>query len=91
MRLKAIGIYDEKRDALRFMKASDYSDRDYDGIQLRKWKDNMPVLISRSKKTAPLMWRVSYGFSQIFFRTFEEAVEFCSSRGMEMVKGQVEK
>ena len=91
MRLKAIGIYDEKRDALRFMNASDYSDRDYDGIQLRKWKDNMPVLISHSKKTAPLMWRVSYGFSQIFFRTFEEAVEFCSSRGMEMVKGQVEK
>ena len=92
MKLKPIGIYDEDEDGdvLCFMKASDYSNRDYEGIQLRKTKKGMPVVISRSRKTAPLEWKVSFGFSQIFFRTFDEAVEFCNSRGMDKVKGQVE-
>ena len=85
-----IGIYDEDGDALCLMKASDFSDRNYEGIQLRKTKEGMPVIISQSRKTAPLMWKVSYGFSQIFFRTFDEAIEFCGSRGMDMVKGKRE-
>ena len=90
MKMIPIGIYDEDGDALCLMKASDFSDRNYEGIQLRKTKEGMPVIISQSRKTAPLMWKVSYGFSQIFFRTFDEAIEFCSSRGMDMVKGKTE-
>jgi hypothetical protein len=90
MKMIPIGIYDEDGDALCLMKASDFSDRNYEGIQLRKTKEGMPVIISQSKKTAPLMWKVSYGFSQIFFRTFDEAIEFCGSRGMDMVKGKPE-
>jgi len=90
MKMIPIGIYDEDGDALCLMKASDFSDRNYEGIQLRKTKEGMPVIISQSRKTAPLMWKVSYGFSQIFFRTFDEAIEFCGSRGMDMVKGQEE-
>ena len=86
MNLIPMGFYSEDGDVLCLMKASDYSDSNYDGIQLRKSRDGMPVIISRSKKTAPLMWKVAYGFSTIFFRTFEEAVGFCSSRGMEIVK-----
>lgn len=90
MKMIPIGIYDEDGDALCLMKASDFSDRNYEGIQLRKTKQGMPVIISQSRKTAPLMWKVSYGFSQIFFRTFDEAIEFCGSRGMDMVKDQEE-
>ncbi len=90
MKMIPIGIYDEDGDALCLMKASDFSDRNYEGIQLRKTKEGMPVIISQSRKTAPLMWKVSYGFSQIFFRTFDEAIEFCGSRGMDMVKGKRE-
>lgn len=90
MKMIPIGIYDEDGDALCLMKASDFSDRNYEGIQLRKTKEGMPVIISQSRKTAPLMWKVSYGFSQIFFRTFDEAIEFCGSRGMDMVKGKTE-
>ena len=88
MKLVPIGIYDEDGNALCVMKASDYSDRNYEGVQLRKTKKGTPVIISRSKKTSPMEWKVSYGFSQIFFRTFDEAIEFCGSRGMDLVKGK---
>lgn len=91
MRFVPIGLYDDDDRGLYYMGPSDYSDKNYDGIELRKDRKGMPVVISRSRKTAPMMWKVSYGFSQIFFRTFDEAVEFCSSRGMELVKGQVDK
>lgn len=90
MKLKAIGIYEDDKDSLRFMNASDFSDKNYEGIQLRQFRKGMPVIISKSRKTTPLEWKVSYGFSQIFFRTFDEAIEFCDSKGMEIVKGQVE-
>ena len=90
MKLKPIGIYDEDGDLLCFMKASDYSDKNYVGIQVRETEKGMPVIISLSRKTAPLMWKVAYGFSQIYFRSFAEAVEFCTSRGMDIVKGQGE-
>ena len=88
MKLVPIGIYDEDSDALCLMKASDFSDRNHEGIQVRRTKEGEPVIISKSRKTAPLEWKVSYGFSQIFFRTFEEAVNFCGSRGMDLVKGK---
>ena len=59
MKMIPIGIYDEDGDALCLMKASDFSDRNYEGIQLRKTKQGMPVIILQSRKTAPLMWKVS--------------------------------
>ena len=90
MKLKPIGICDDDGNALCLMKASDFSDGNYEGIQLRRAKDGMTVIITKSRKTAPLMWRVVYGFSEVYFRTFSDAVEFCNSRGMEIMKGQVE-
>lgn len=71
-------------------KASDYSDKLYDGVQLRKTEKGDPVVIMHCKRDDPMRWKVIYGFSTIFFRTFAEAVEFCNSRGMEVVKEQYE-
>ena len=89
MKFIPIGIADSKcMDA--FLNPSDYSDRYYDGIQIRKTPKNSLVLIMRSKETAPMDWKVVYGFSSVFFHTFEEAAEFCSRRGMTPVKGKHE-
>ena len=44
MKMIPIGIYDEDGDALCLMKASDFSDRNYEGIQLRKTKKGMKWL-----------------------------------------------
>ncbi len=86
MRFIPIGIADSKHmDA--FMNPADFSDRHYDGVQLRKTPANNMVLIMRSRETSPMDWKVVYGFSSVFFRTFEEAAAFCQSRGMTLVKG----
>ena len=90
MKLRPIGLYDEDGNGPYCMDPSDFSDRSYDGIQLRKARNGMPVIIMQSKRTAPLMWKVVYGFSEVYFRSFAEAVEFCNSRGMEIMKGEVD-
>ena len=87
MRFIPIGIADGK-SMDEFLRPSDYSDKHYDGIQLRKAPNDNMVLIMRSKETTPMDWKVVYGFSSVFFRTFEEAVEFCRNRRMSLVKGE---
>ena len=71
-----------------FLDPSDYSDGHYDSIRLRKAPNNNVVLIMRSKGTSPMDWKVVYGFSSVFFKTFEEAAEFCNDRRMTLVKGE---
>ena len=71
-------------------KASDYSDKLYDGVQLRKTAKGDPVVIMHCKRDDPMRWKVIYGFSTIFFKDFASAVDFCNSRGMEVVKEQYE-
>ena len=85
MRFIPIGIADSK-DMEAFLNPSDFSDRQYDGIQIRKSPQNNLVLIMRSKETSPLNWKVVYGFSSVFFHTFKEATDFCIRHGMRLVK-----
>ena len=89
MKLTPIGVSSDV-DARRLMRAEAFSDHRYDGIQLRTDQKKNPVVIMHSKETDPLRWKVVYGFSQVFFRSFAEAVEFCNSRGFQLVKDQVE-
>ena len=89
MKLIPIGVSPDV-DARRLMRAEDFSDRRYDGIELRTDRQKNPVVIMHSKETDPLRWKVVYGFSQVFFRSFAEAVEFCNSRGFQLVKDQVD-
>jgi len=90
MKLIPIGIMEDAKEGLPCMKASDYSNKLYDGIQLRRTEKNDPVIIMKSKRDDPLRWKVMFGFSQVFFRTFAEAVEFCNSRGMKLAREQYE-
>lgn len=67
---------------------SDYSSKLYDGIRLYRDGKQRPVIISRCKRSDPLPWRIVYGFSSVFFRTFEEAVAFCNTRDMTLVQSE---
>ena len=90
MKFRPIGIISEKGKLPYGMKPSDFSDRLYDGLQLRKTGNVLPVVIMKCKRNDPLPWKVVYGFSSVFFRDFASAVAFCNSRGMEIMKEQVE-
>ncbi len=90
MKMRPIGMTGSNVNPCRFGKASDFSNNAYDGVQMFEGRNNTPVIVMKSKTTAPLMWKVVYGFSQIFFRSFEEAIAFCESRGMQMIKEQDE-
>jgi len=74
-------------DAMPVLKASDFSDKNYDGVQLRKGQKDSIVLIMHSRKTSPMEWKVVYGFSQVFFHSFEEAVAYCERCGMKPADG----
>ena len=50
--------------------------------------NQIPVVIQRSNETAPLRWKVVFGYSQVFFRTLAEAVKFCNSRGFQLLTEQ---
>ena len=90
MKLKPIGIYRDADTKMPRMRAADYSTDTYDAVELRTDRKENPVIIMHSKRTAPLTWKVVYGFSEIFFRSFAEAVAFCNTHGFEMAKEQVE-
>lgn len=90
MKFTPFGIYRNSKNKMPRMKASDYSTAAYDAVELRSGRKQTPVIIMHSKRTTPLMWKVVYGFSEVFFRSFAEAVEFCNSRGFQIVKEQVE-
>lgn len=89
MKLTPIGICEDADNKPR-MKASDFSTPLYDAVELRADRKENPVIIMHCKRTDPLRWKVIYGFSQVFFRTFAEAVEFCNTRGFRLMKEQVE-
>jgi len=87
MKFKPIGIVNAKH-LYKFVKPSNYSDKNYNCVEVRNSRDDKPVIIMQSKKTTPLMWKVCYGFSQVYFRSFKEAIDFCNSRGMKIIKEQ---
>ena len=89
MRIVHIGI-SRGSDGISFMRPEDFSTDRYDGVQLRSDGRKNPVVIMHSKRTDPLRWKVVYGFSQVFFRSFADAVAFCNSRGFQLVKDQVD-
>ena len=90
MKLIPIGITPEKKNILHSMEASDFSDKLYDGVQLRRTDKGTPVIIMHCKRDDPMRWKVIYGFSTIFFKDFASAVDFCNSRSMEIIKEQTE-
>ena len=89
MRFVPIGVTRDT-DATAYMKPEDFSNKRYDGDQLKTGRQENLVVIMRSKETDPLRWKVVYGYSHVFFRSLAEAVEFCNSQGFRLVKEQLE-
>lgn len=89
MKFIPMGICGDADTAYSHMSAKAFSDSLYDGVELRTDRKSNPVIIMHCKRTAPLTWKVVYGFSEVFFRTFAEAVEFCNTRGFKLMKEQV--
>ena len=91
MKFRPVGIYSEdKTKSGGYMRATDFSNDRYDGVELRRTQKGLSVVIMHCKRDDPMRWMVQYGFSSVFFNTFADAVEFCNSRGMEIMKEQVE-
>ena len=90
MKLIPIGIYSDAGKQPPSMRASDFSTDRFEGVELRADRKHDPVVIMKSRQDDPLNWKVVYGFSTVFFRSFAEAVEFCNSRGFRLMKEQVE-
>ena len=88
MKFKPIGIF--RNAGTPRMDAADFSDKYFDGVEVRSDRKHNPVIIMGSRRTDPLSWKVVYGFSQVFFRSFAEAVEFCNTRGFQLMKEQVD-
>ena len=86
MKFIPIGIAPEA-DFASLMNASDFSDKTHDGVQLRKTPNEKLVLIMHSRKSSPMDWKVVWQFSEVYFRTFEEAVAFCEDHGMKLMEG----
>ena len=91
MRNIPIGIYRNDDTGIPAMKVENFNTDKYTTVELREDSRKRPVMITRSVDTAPLSWKVVYGFSQVFFRTFAEAVEFCNSRGFKLIKQSAER
>ena len=89
MKFKPIGIVPEKGKMPYGMKASDFNNDLYDGVQLRSTDRGLPVVIMHCKRDDPMRWKVIYGFSTVFFDSFQSAVDFCNSAGMKIMKEQV--
>lgn len=89
MRTIPYGIAGDDGTALSHVRLRDLSSGIYDAVELRSDGRQRPVIIMHTNRPDPMTWKVVYGFSSIFFRSFAEAVEFCNSRGFQIVKRQV--
>ena len=90
MKLIPIGIYSDAGKQPPRMRASEFSTDRFEGVELRAARKHDPVVIMKSRQNDPLNWKVVYGFSTVFIRSFADAVEFCNSRGFRLMKEQVE-
>ena len=55
-----------------------FSDKKYKCELLLQNRKGEPVAISQHKDTG--VWRVSFGFSTVFFATYDEALAYCKGR-----------
>ena len=87
MRFRPVGIARIPGQDRVHIDPSGYSDEIYDGVRGGYDDRDRPVVIMCSKREDPLRWKVVYGFSTVFFKTFKEAMDFCRSRNMTIAEG----
>lgn len=47
-------------------------------------QDGKPVAVSQCKDDEHPFWRVDYGFSSLFFKTYDEAMAYCKGRFVDL-------
>ena len=55
-------------------------DKNYDCVRLYLTKFGKPVTVSESKDPQKPVWKVQYGFSQLFLKTYAEVTAYCKKR-----------
>ena len=85
-----IGIIDTKHNFPVFIRASDCGNEHYGGVELRTDRRGNPVIVMRSNDPTPMPWKVAFGCSQIYFRTFKDVMAFCESHGFWLVFEEVD-
>lgn len=68
-------------DLINTCKASDFNTKHYEGIHIFNRINGKPVIVMRSKRYDPCNWCIVTGFNSIYFRTYNEAISYCKSRG----------
>ena len=85
--IRIIGMMDAESEITKQSSPSDFSDDYYDGMSLYRRKDMKPVVLFMSKNAEPARWKVVYGASEFYFRSYAEASNFCQMRGYIFMKG----
>lgn len=67
-----------KKPKVSVKDAANYSHRDYECRFLMQTTKGQPVAIFQN--TVNDVWKVQYGFSSVFFGTYDEAMQFCRER-----------
>lgn len=57
-----------------------FSHGDYDCQRLFKTKEGQIAALLQNRKGTCMPWKVVYGFSEVMFKTQQEAMDFCSQR-----------
>ena len=68
------------------MRASDFSDKCYNGVQLRQAPRNGMAVVMRSNSADPLVWRILYGAVDLHFRSYKEAMDYCNSHNLTLLQ-----
>lgn len=56
----------------------DYSHGKYECKQLMRTQKGLPVAVFHNTELD--IWKVQYGFSTVFFGSYDEAIQFCNKR-----------
>lgn len=68
-------------DLINSLKPSDFDTKDYDGIHIFNKANRRPIILMRSKKAGLYHWCIVNGFESTFYKTYNEAIGYCKSRG----------
>jgi len=70
----------EKEPRLTDVDRELFSHGDYDCQRLFRAKEGQVAALLQNRKCACMPWKVVYGFSEVMFKTQQEAMDFCSQR-----------
>ena len=62
------------------MNADDFTDDKHTGRVLMRHPSGMVAVLMQRKELVPYPWRIAYGFTELYFKTRKEALDYCHER-----------